>query len=61
MAAAILALAGASIRRPPGFRSPDARLGVVPMSLEGTPPRRVLVSALAAGGAAAWLILDSAG
>jgi 3-oxoacyl-(acyl-carrier-protein) synthase len=43
-----------------GFREADPELGVVPHDGAPLPPaRRVLASALAAGGAAAWLVLDA--
>jgi hypothetical protein len=42
-----------------GFATVDPQLGVVPH--DGRPmaaPRRVLVSALASGGSACWLVLE---
>ena len=59
LAAAVLAAAGAPVAAPAGF-APDPALGVAPAN--GTPlpaPRLTLVTSLAAGGAAAWLLLSS--
>ncbi|MBV8201339.1 MAG: hypothetical protein JOZ15_12015 [Acidobacteria bacterium] len=62
LAAAVLAAAGvAGVAAAPtaGFRDPDPELGVSPH--DGgplAPPRMLLASSLAAGGAAAWLVLD---
>jgi 3-oxoacyl-[acyl-carrier-protein] synthase II len=58
LGAAILAAAGTPCGPTPGFRDMDPDLGVTPY--DGAPlaaPRTVLVSTLAAGGAAAWLVL----
>lgn len=57
LAAALLALAGATFARPEACSEPDPALGV---ALHDGPLRahRVLCSALAAGGAAAWTILE---
>lgn len=58
--AAVLAAAGRRFGPVPGFAEPDPALGVVPH--DGSPlppPRRLLVTALAAGGSAAWVILDA--
>ncbi len=60
LAAAVLAAAVAGVAAAPaaGFGEPDPDLGVSPH--DGSPlppPRALLVSSLAAGGAAAWLIL----
>jgi 3-oxoacyl-[acyl-carrier-protein] synthase II len=55
---AVLAAAGAPFGPTPGFSEPDPELGVVPHG--GGPleaPETVLVTGLAAGGAAAWLVL----
>ena len=55
---AVLAAAGAPFGPTPGFSEPDPELGVVPH--DGRPleaPKTVLVTGLAAGGAAAWLVL----
>ena len=59
LAAAVLAAAGAQFGPTPGFESFDPDLRVIPHA--GGPlraPRRVLVTSLAAGGAAAWLVLE---
>jgi len=61
LAAAVLAAAGRRFGAPPGFAEPDDALGVSPH--DGSPlppPRRLLVSSLAAGGSAAWVILEAA-
>jgi 3-oxoacyl-[acyl-carrier-protein] synthase II len=60
LAAAVLAAAVAGVAAAPtaGFGEPDPELGVSPH--DGSPllpPRALLVSSLAAGGAAAWVIL----
>lgn len=57
LGAAALAVAGATFAAPEGFE-PDPELGVVPRAWSGLRPERVLVSSLAAGGAAAWLLLE---
>jgi len=59
LAAAVLAATGRPFGATPGFAEPDPECGVVPH--DGAPlppPRRVLASSLAAGGAAAWVILE---
>ena len=59
LAGAVLAAAGASFAATPGFNEPDPGLSAVPhdgRTLD--PPRRVLVSSLAAGGSAAWTVLE---
>ncbi len=62
LAAAVLAAAGAPAWPTAGFAEPDAELAVVPHDGSSLPPtRRLLASALAAGGAAAWMVLDGAG
>jgi len=59
LAAAVLVASGAAPGPTHGFATPDPELGVVPHDGSSWPrPRRVLVSALAAGGAASWLILE---
>jgi len=61
LAAAVLAAAGEPAWRTAGFGEADPALGVVPH--DGAPlprARRVLASALAAGGAASWLLLEAA-
>jgi len=60
LAAALLAAEGAAIGGATGFLEADPELGVVPRG-RAAPARRLLVSALAAGGAAAWAVLDAAG
>lgn len=58
LAAAVLAAAGVAFGPAPGFEEPDPALGVVPH--DGgplAPPGTVLATSLAAGGAAAWLVL----
>ncbi|MBX3461579.1 MAG: hypothetical protein KF830_00265 [Planctomycetes bacterium] len=57
LATALLALAGSDFARPAGCTEPDPDLGVVPASGR-VQAARVLCSALAAGGAAAWSILE---
>jgi 3-oxoacyl-(acyl-carrier-protein) synthase len=68
LAAAVLAMEDRRAGRAPGptagFAEPDPALGVVPHrggALAGPPAGQtaVLVSSLAAGGAAAWLVLDA--
>ena len=61
LAAAVLAAAGDAAWPTAGFGEADPELAVVPH--DGSPlpaPRRVLASALAAGGAASWLVLEAA-
>jgi 3-oxoacyl-[acyl-carrier-protein] synthase II len=58
LGAAVLAAAGSPPGPTPGFAEPDPELGVAPH--DGSPlppPSTVLVTSLAAGGAAAWLVL----
>jgi 3-oxoacyl-[acyl-carrier-protein] synthase II len=60
LGAAVLAAAGAPFGPTPGFAEPDPALGIVPH--DGSPlaaPQTVLVTSLAAGGAAAWLVLGA--
>ena len=57
LAAAVLALEGGRWLAP-WFAAVDPELGLAPVE-EFAAPRRVLVSSLAAGGAAAWLVLDA--
>ncbi|MFL6193883.1 MAG: beta-ketoacyl synthase N-terminal-like domain-containing protein [Thermoanaerobaculia bacterium] len=55
---AVLAAAGSPFGPTPGFGEPDPELGIAPH--DGSPlarPSTVLVTSLAAGGAAAWLVL----
>jgi 3-oxoacyl-[acyl-carrier-protein] synthase II len=60
LAAAILALDGASFGSVVGFSEADPELGIIPN--EGWPqePKKVLVTGLATGGAAAWAVLEGA-
>lgn len=61
LAAAVLVAGGAAPGPTPGFRAADPGLGIVPHDGRPLPPpRRVLTSALAAGGTAAWAVLDTA-
>ena len=58
LAAAVVAAAGAAFGPTPGFEQLDPALGIVPH--DGSPlapPGRLLATSLAAGGAAAWLVL----
>jgi 3-oxoacyl-[acyl-carrier-protein] synthase II len=58
LAAAVLAASGAPLGPTPGFAEADPELGIVP--LDGSPlpaPGVVLATTLAAGGAAAWVVL----
>jgi 3-oxoacyl-(acyl-carrier-protein) synthase len=58
LAAAVLAAAGSSLGSTPGFAEEDPELGITP--LNGSPreaPSVVLATSLAAGGAAAWVVL----
>lgn len=60
LAGGVLAAAGAQFGRVAAFETPDPGLMITPH--DGSlldPPRRVLVSSLAAGGAAAWVVLES--
>ena len=57
---AVLAASGETLGPTAGFAEPDPEVGVVPHSggpLE--PPRRILATGLAAGGAAAWMVLEA--
>lgn len=55
---AVLAASGARFGPTPGFREPDPGLGLAPHDgSPGSAPSVVLATSLAAGGAAAWLIL----
>jgi 3-oxoacyl-[acyl-carrier-protein] synthase II len=59
LAAAVLAAEGAPFGRLPACETRDPDLAVAPH--DGSPlpvPQRVLISALAAGGAAAWAVLE---
>ena len=60
LGAAVLAAAGAAFGPTAGFEEPDPELGVVPH--DGSPlppPSTVLVTSVAAGGAASWLVLEA--
>lgn len=60
LGAAVLAAAGAPFGPTAGFEEPDPELGVVPH--DGSPlppPSMVLVTSVAAGGAASWLVLGA--
>jgi 3-oxoacyl-[acyl-carrier-protein] synthase II len=60
LAAAILAVTSGSFGPTSGFREPDPELGLVPH--DGSPlpaPSTVLVTSVAAGGAACWLVLGA--
>jgi len=60
LAAPLLLLAGETPGRPAGFRRPDPEIGVSPHDGgELASVRRVLVSALASGGAASWAWLEA--
>jgi 3-oxoacyl-[acyl-carrier-protein] synthase II len=60
LAAAVLAVLGAPFGPTAGFADPDPELGLVPHDgSELPPPSRVLVTSVAAGGAAAWLLLET--
>ena len=59
LAAAALALVDETVGASPGFETIDPELGIRPH--DGTPlppPKRILVSSLASGGTACWLILE---
>jgi 3-oxoacyl-(acyl-carrier-protein) synthase len=61
LAAGVLAVAGAPFGAVAAFETPDPEVMITPH--DGTPlepPHRVLVSSLAAGGAAAWAVLERA-
>ena len=58
LGAAVLAAAGSPLGPTPGFAEPDPELGITPH--DGSPlppPSTVLVTSLAAGGAAVWALL----
>lgn len=58
LATALLALRGGSFAFPPACTQPDPQLGIAPAH-GAVHAQRVLLSALAAGGAAAWSILET--
>jgi 3-oxoacyl-[acyl-carrier-protein] synthase II len=58
LGAAVLAAGGSPLGPTPGFAEPDPELGIVPC--DGAlpePPSVILATSLAAGGAAAWVVL----
>jgi 3-oxoacyl-(acyl-carrier-protein) synthase len=60
LAAAVLAAEGSPFGATAGFNEIDPVLAVTPHDgRDLAPPKRVLVTALAAGGAAAWIVLDT--
>jgi 3-oxoacyl-[acyl-carrier-protein] synthase II len=60
LAAAVLAAAGYPFGRTAGFGEVDGELGIVPHDGRPLPsPTRVLTTAVAAGGGAAWVLLDA--
>ena len=59
LAAAVLAAAGYPFGPTPGFSTEDPELGVIPHDGRALPdPRALLATSFAAGGAAAWAILE---
>jgi 3-oxoacyl-(acyl-carrier-protein) synthase len=61
LAAGVLAAGGDPLGPTAGFEVADPELGLVPHDGRPlAPPRRTLVTALAAGGAAAWVVLERA-
>jgi 3-oxoacyl-[acyl-carrier-protein] synthase II len=58
VAAAVAAAAGAEMGPTAGFEEFDPDLRIVPHAGGALPEGRLLVTALAAGGAAAWLVLE---
>jgi hypothetical protein len=59
LAAAVLATAGAEFGPTAGFETFDPELRVIPHAGGPLPlTRRVLVTSLAGGGAAAWIVLE---
>lgn len=62
LAAAVLAAAGRPFGPTVGFSEPDPDIDLRPHDgSELPPPRNLLVSSLAAGGAAAWAVLEAGG
>lgn len=62
LASALLAVQGVPFGPTAGFAAADPELGLVPHDGRPLPPpRRVLATGLAAGGAATWLVLESVG
>ncbi len=65
LAAAVLAASGSPLGPTPGFTEEDPALGIIPLNspLDGSlgeAPSVVLATSLAAGGAAAWVVLGKA-
>jgi 3-oxoacyl-[acyl-carrier-protein] synthase II len=61
LAPGLLALEGAHFGPTPGFAEPDPAAGVTPHAGGARPiPSRVLLTGLASGGGAAWLVLERA-
>ena len=61
LAPALLALEGAPFGPTPGFEEPDPEVGVTPQDGGAREiPTRVLLTGLASGGAAAWVVLERA-
>lgn len=59
LAGMVLAIEGASFGPTPGFAEADPDLGVIPHDGRPlAPPAKLLATAVAAGGSAAWLVLD---
>lgn len=58
VAAAVLAAGGAPFAATAGFATADPALSIIPHAGRPLDARRVLVTAFAAGGAAAWLVLE---
>ena len=59
LGAAVLAAAGHRMPPPAASFEPDPELGIVPDPPLSGPPSTVLVTSLAAGGAASWLLLGA--
>ena len=60
LAATVLATQDLEFGPTAGFAEPDPAIGVIPHRGGTLPaPRRVLATSLAAGGAAAWLLLET--
>ena len=58
LAAPFLAVEPSTFPATPGFRTPDPALGVVPWQGGPISASRALVTGLASGGAAAWVVLE---
>ncbi len=59
LAPALLALAGRAFQRPIGFQQEDPDIGVRLCNVAPERAERVLMTSVAAGGTAAWLVLDA--